>query len=392
VIIGQICFAQTISLTNYTDLAFQINESSGLEYLESSYYTHNDDTDVKLFEFDLTTGNIVREVVINSASNIDWEDLACDGDYMYIGDFGNNNGNRTNLKIYKCPIEASSGNLDNFVTPEEIKFSYAEQIDFNPGNKNHNFDAEAIISIDTALFLFTKNWVNDKTHIYQLSKTPGTYSVSKIDEIEVPGLVTAAEYIEDLNVVVLIGYTEVNGVISDNFATIVANFNNNQFSSGDIFNVDISVSGSKKTEGLVIDDAYNLYVSSEANAGYSQTLYGLNLYAVLDSFLSINDTIVNPNDTTYMDTTNTNPDDTTSILIFDQEKLVNFYPNPVDDELNIVYFDLIETHIYDLNGKCIVKSSEKQINLSMLNSGIYFLKLINKAGEIIQISKIYKNK
>ena len=38
---------------------------------------------------------------VNKEENVDWEDITQDETHIYIADFGNNNGNRTDLKIYK---------------------------------------------------------------------------------------------------------------------------------------------------------------------------------------------------------------------------------------------------------------------------------------------------
>ena len=54
-----------------------------------------------LYELNVTNGNVSRTVTIQNAANVDWEDICTDDDYIYIGDFGNNSGNRTNLRIYK---------------------------------------------------------------------------------------------------------------------------------------------------------------------------------------------------------------------------------------------------------------------------------------------------
>jgi hypothetical protein len=38
-----------------------------------------------------------------NAKNTDWEALTNDGNNFYIGDFGNNDGSRRDLTIYKVP-------------------------------------------------------------------------------------------------------------------------------------------------------------------------------------------------------------------------------------------------------------------------------------------------
>jgi hypothetical protein len=63
--------------------------------------------DDEIYEID-TLGNLIRTININSANNSDWEDITQDDlNNFYIGDFGNNNNDRTNLRIYKIPSPTS---------------------------------------------------------------------------------------------------------------------------------------------------------------------------------------------------------------------------------------------------------------------------------------------
>ena len=77
-----------------------LNESSGAIFFNNRLITHNDSGgEAKLYELDTISGIIEREVTILNATNVDWEDITQDETSIYIGDFGNNNGNRTDLKI-----------------------------------------------------------------------------------------------------------------------------------------------------------------------------------------------------------------------------------------------------------------------------------------------------
>ena len=82
-----------------TKLSKKIDETSGLEYFNEGLITHNDSgDDAKLYLFS-QTGELLEEFVVNDAVNNDWEDIAMDESYLYIGDSGNNYGNRKNLNI-----------------------------------------------------------------------------------------------------------------------------------------------------------------------------------------------------------------------------------------------------------------------------------------------------
>lgn len=77
------CHGQQISLV--TTLESFIEESSGLIYLDGKLITHNDSGgNPTLYELDDVSGNITRSVVIENATNTDWEDICHDDAYIYI--------------------------------------------------------------------------------------------------------------------------------------------------------------------------------------------------------------------------------------------------------------------------------------------------------------------
>ena len=83
-------------------LPANLSESSGAIFFNNKLITHNDSRgENKLFELDTITEQVTRTVAISNATNIDWEDITQDDTSIYIGDIGNNSGNRTDLKIYK---------------------------------------------------------------------------------------------------------------------------------------------------------------------------------------------------------------------------------------------------------------------------------------------------
>ncbi len=82
----------------------------------------------------------------------------------------------------------------------------------------------------------------------------------------------------------------------------------------------------------------------------------------------------------------------------DSDKLMNIYPNPVSEVLNIKTLGEcqlpIEVNIYNINGGHIIQESitriEDIIDVSFLSQGFYILKFVNKNGQI-EIFKIIKN-
>jgi hypothetical protein len=261
------------NLVKITLLDDAVKESSGLVFLNDKLITHNDSGGANsLYQLDTLNGSISKTTTIKNSTNKDWEDIAVDSQYIYIGDFGNNNGNRKDLLIYKIKISDYLNSGNSSINNEEIKFSYSDQTIFNASPYNTNFDAEAIISLGNNLYIFTKNWVNKWTNIYSLEKNAGTYIASKIDSINVKGFITAADYDQSTNTISLLGYEN-----NSNFLIELSEFKNSNFSAGTIkrYNLKVPQNSSVQTEGL----SYllnNYYISGEKNSGNSQILYKIN--------------------------------------------------------------------------------------------------------------------
>ncbi len=249
----------TITPTLNYNLNTALNESSGLIWWNKQIWTHNDSgNDPLLYALDKTSGAILKTVTISNATNVDWEDITQDDKYIYIGDFGNNsNGNRTNLKIYK--VKKSAVKNGTSVTATVINFSYNDQTDFTPtGSNNTNFDCEALIAYGDSLFLFSKDWVDNRTRLYKLPKTPGTYSAINIGELNVQGLITGAEIVAGKRAIVLTGY---NSILTP-FVYMLYDFTGNQFFGANKRKVSLNQSFSQM-EGICAFNTKTFYVSNE---------------------------------------------------------------------------------------------------------------------------------
>lgn len=329
-------------ISKLTNLSDDIAETSGLIFFDDRLVTHNDSGGMNaLYEINTGDGNISRTVIIQNASNIDWEDICNDDDYIYIGDFGNNNGNRTDLRIYKV-LKTDYLNSEQ-VSAQLIEFSYEDQTDFSSSPNNTDFDAEALISFGSDLYIFTKNWVDRRTNIYKISKNPGTYSAQKIDEFDAEGLITGGTFNPLTQKVILTGYAGISA-----FAIELRGFSNGIFSNGviDKYSLNIPITSSFQTEAITYSDESNYYISAEKNALGSAALYSL-----VSNTLGTED----------------------FGLIQNQ-----IYPNPAGETLTIESeVELERLEIYDYLGKKVFEdlSSKKHINISEFSKGVYILKL-----------------
>ncbi|MBT8326148.1 MAG: hypothetical protein KJP21_00410, partial [Bacteroidia bacterium] len=116
--------AQTIQTLE--TLPAVLNENSGMvAYSSNSFYFINDGgNEASIYRYD-TTSKIATEIIVRNASNVDWEDLAQDkSGNLYIGDFGNNDNNRTNLAIY---LVGNPELMGDTLTADTLQFVYEDQ-------------------------------------------------------------------------------------------------------------------------------------------------------------------------------------------------------------------------------------------------------------------------
>ncbi len=180
-----------------------LTESSGLINLNGNLWTHNDSgMGSKIFKID-SLGNVLQTVTYKNLRNVDWEAFAQDGDYVYVGDFGNNYGNRKDQTIYKIP---KSKMTDPNADPEKIQFSFADQTDFSIRPQNHSFDMEAMVVINGKIYLFSKDWRNFTTTVYKLTNEPGNHQLQKLQTLDSKCVVTDATYNPISGEIILTGY------------------------------------------------------------------------------------------------------------------------------------------------------------------------------------------
>lgn len=353
--------AQITNVEEKFDLPIILSESSGAIFFNDKLISHNDSgNENRLYELDTISGLVTRTVTVTNATNVDWEDIAQDDTSIYIGDIGNNSGNRTDLKIYK--INKSDYLSATNVTAEIINFSYSDQTDFTPNPNNTEWDAEALISFDANnLILFTKNWVNGTTKAYTISKTSGTFTVDALTTtLTSGGLITGATYNPSTGKIYAIGY---NSLLQP-FVWISENFTNNDVFSGTNMQTFLSSLGFEQAEAITYIDANRYFVTSE-----SFNIPPFSDNAKLVSFTT-NDSVLS--------------------IIEQAPSVVSLYPNPVKDVLFIEGLEFTSIEIYDTKLALVYRGYNKKINVSELNKGLYLVKVKLKDGTYL-IKKIIKD-
>ena len=349
-----------------------LDENSGLIFYNNNIITFNDSGgEANLYEINASTGNITRTVTITNATNVDWEDITQDASYIYIGDIGNNNGNRTDLKIYKIAKNDYNGS-DDIAVAEIISYSYADQLDFNSNPNNTNWDAEGLISYGEQLLIFSKNWVDNRVNVYSIPKTNGTYSALLESSYNTNGLITSAEISLNENIIYLIGYSSSQAP----FMYTIHGIPNNSL---DIFSGIIS----EKVPNIV-----PLGNQVEAIALFEITPNQHRLYISNEKFIfSYEDiTIIFPPklwlieidaETVTLDV----PDITSDLTL-------TIFPNPFDKTLKLSE-RVDEIIIFDLLGRILAKQQYvKKLSLENLNPGHYIAYIkINNSIIIKQLIK-----
>ncbi len=345
-----------------TELPSVLNETSGLVVWNSEFWSHNDSgSDINLYSTNTPFNTISKTIPLTGEANTDWEALEQDDDYLYLGDFGNNdNGNRTDLKVLKInksTLTESNADIDY------INFNYKNQTDLSPQSGNTtNFDCEAMIIDEDYLYLFSKEWTSNQTTIYQIPNQSGNQEAIKIDSYNINGLVTDAIYIKELRLITLIGYTNVT---FQPFIYLLYDFTGNNFFNGNkrLINLNLPL---HQVEAITSTDGLNYTITSEEVIkqpfiNIPAKIHEIDLSQYLENYIN-NQTL------DYKEVA------ASKIAIF---------PNPTSDSISIegVVANIPYT-ISSTTGQ-IVKSGKhlinKTINIKDLPSGIYFLKFENSS-------------
>jgi hypothetical protein len=254
-------------------------ESSGLQFTGGSLWTFNDSGNAPvLFRVDTTDGHVVQQVRISNFDNVDWEDIAASPQYLFVGDIGNNLGDRRNLRVLRV-AKSALGPAATTATAEAIAFSYPDQTDFTPRNNRHNFDCEAFFFANDSLHLFTKDWVDLQTRYYTVPATPGTYVAHLKATFGVNGLITAADVNAAGTVAALLGYNANDG---STFTWLMSGFTGTQYLRANKRRIELpNAVQIGQAEGLTFVGRSRVFISNERLSNFLFTvppqLYALSL-------------------------------------------------------------------------------------------------------------------
>lgn len=361
---GSCTYPSTIyPLSEIAHLPPALEECSGLAFFSNRLWTQEDGGGQdQLYILDTISGALLQTITLPGTDNEDWEDLAEDSEYLYIGDFGNNQGNRTDLKILKFNKEDLLTGNASF---EVISFSFSDQTDFSAAPNANNYDCEAFFFWNNELHLFSKNWLDFKTRHYVLPTAAGTHIAQLKDSLAVQGQITGADISPD-GKVVLLGY---NVSTSETFFWLLFDFPGSDFFKGNKRKISTgSAIFVSQPEGIVFRNEHYGYICSERFSSLPQKLLSFEVGQWTANATSGTEKLFNPR--------------------------ITVSPNPVKDFIIIGFEDKtagsLEIELSGLNGKILDKWSfgkttpvdSLRLALPDLPSGIFYLTIRTGNGVV----------
>jgi len=153
----------------------ELKEASGVVASRNNLdvlWTHNDSGDLaRIYALD-TRGRKLGNYYLPGATNVDWEDIAIgpgpvtNVSYIYVGDIGDNNANRSSIQIYQIPEPGVYAR--QYTNPAVANLKGIRQVTLHYPDGPHNAEALFVDPWNGDLFIATKH-----------SVTSGVYTVTK---------------------------------------------------------------------------------------------------------------------------------------------------------------------------------------------------------------------
>lgn len=262
--------SQRVDLEPVCELPKALNENSGMvAWGDTLLWVINDSGNDPILYAINTRCEVLKEIWIDDAENIDWEELAEDQDgNIYIGDIGNNSNKRETLVIYKISREDLIRFPDTVRPVTTICFFYGNQSDFSVDKSNRYFDAEALFFYIDSLTLITKNRTypfDGKAYVYRIPAQEGNHRLMPVDSVFTgSGLmelhwISGADRLGD-DRILLLGYDKI-------FLTKINKFKK-------LKSIDLGMW--KQFESIAVGSEY-IFISNEKNKKNKPVLYRISI-------------------------------------------------------------------------------------------------------------------
>jgi len=213
-------------------------------------------------------GKLLSETLVENTENTDWEDLIKDKENnIYIGDFGNNDNDRKNLKILKVDLKNPEQETTKVI--QTTAFHYEGQTEFPPKKSHWLYDCEAFVEKDGYFYLFTKNrskGFDGTFYVFQIPNKEGNFEAKKIATLQLEGgyndaAITSAS-INSKNQIALLTHKNLY-LVSDFFKT---NFKNPQIKK-------LPFGHESQKEALVFINNNSVLIADEKDGKNTGNLY-----------------------------------------------------------------------------------------------------------------------
>lgn len=254
-----------------TILPKELKEISGITASGQDIWAITDKPRAEVFRLD-QSGNIKGKTEITNTDATDVEAVTSDATYLYVGDVGDNTGDRVERKIIKVSKASIAPGRDSKVTGEVITFTFPAEGQVEK-KKQNNFDCESLLSYKDSLYVFTKDREDKQTSLYAVPKTPGNHTARFINSFDVKGLITDASIDSAGNELALIGYHKGHRFP---FIMLFNKFTGDDFFSGN--NEKINLADKPwdwQLEGITYGNDNKLYFACEGTKQVSATFYGI---------------------------------------------------------------------------------------------------------------------
>jgi hypothetical protein len=197
--------ARILNLDSYFFISPLLDEISGMCYYDGDIYALNDGGNgAYIFKLDPETGELKEKYRFRNIRNRDWEELSVYNGYLYIGDFGNNRGKRTDLAIYRVKIDSLQYPEPPFAL---TRMEYLAQGNKKTTKKENEWDCEAMTVTGAGIYCFSKNRKDMITRMYHITENTYNY-LSPADSFDAGFLVTGAYFYSGGNSLFLCGYNK----------------------------------------------------------------------------------------------------------------------------------------------------------------------------------------
>ena len=253
----------------------KLKEISGIEYDKyKRLWAINDSGDGPILYMLNKDGTIEREVTVTNAKNVDWEDMTQDYfGHFYIGDFGNNENNRNLLTVYK--IENQIDIKDNETSTEIIQFKFSDKFDTTPNDTIKNYDLEAFIYYEKALYLFTKNRTepfDGITNVYKMGYYASNQSAKLVGSFKT---CESGKYLCWITSAALSPNKNTLALLSYNKMWVFKNWKNDDFFSGDVKEIPLGMVTQK--EAITFQNDSIVLITDEVFKGFGGNVYSVNI-------------------------------------------------------------------------------------------------------------------